>query len=146
MRHGQRVSEPDGPDHRQVHVEELVDQLALHDEARVRGAALLAVLEALADVGGERVPLGEVPDAPGVEALLLDHVPLVGVEQRGGDLAAVGAAADEGDRADLGRADQHLGELLAAAGEQRRRQAGAGHERVGDGQAERAALRRASWR
>ena len=114
---GERVAEPDRADHRQVHVEELVDQVALHDEPRVRGAALLAVLEALLEVRGEQVPLGEVPDAPGVEALLLDEVPLVGVEQRGGDLAAVGAAADERDRADLGCADQHLGQLLAAAGQ-----------------------------
>ena len=70
------------------------------------------------------------------------HVPLVGVEQRGGDLAAVGAAADEGDRADLGRAHQHLGQLLAAAGDQRDGQAGAAHQRVREGEADRAALRR----
>ena len=140
--HGQRVSELDGADDRQVHVQEGVDQLTLHDEPRVRRAALLAVLEALADVGGQRVPLGVLPDAPRVEALLLDHVALVGVEQGGGHLAAVGAATDEGDRADLGRADEHLGELLATAREQGGREAGPRHEGVGHGQAQRTALGR----
>src|SRR5438067_7665096 len=135
---GERVAEPDRLDHRQVHVEELVDQVTLHHEARVRGAPLLAVLEALADVPGQQVPLGELPDAPRVEPLLLDHVALVGVEQRGGDLATVGPAADEGHRADLGCPDQYLGKLLAGAGHQGHRQAGAAHQRVRDGQADRA--------
>ena len=79
---------------------------------------------------------GEVPDAPGVEALLLDDVPLVGVEQGGGDLAAVGAPADERHARRSRRPDEHLGQLLAAAGEQGGRQPGAAHQRVGHGQAD----------
>lgn len=86
---GERVAEAYGADDREVHVEEPVDQVTLHHEPGVRRTALLAVLEALLQVLGEHVPLGELPDAPGVQPLLLDEVPLVGVEQRGGDLAAV---------------------------------------------------------
>ena len=81
-----------------------------------------------------------------VEALLLEHVALAGVGELGGDLAAVGPPADEGQRPDLGRADQRVGERRAVAGEQRHRQALAGHQGVGDGQRHPAALGRASWR
>src|SRR5258705_6256922 len=138
--HSERVSESDGLHHRQVHVEEGVDQIPLYDKARVRRAPLLAVLEALTDVCGERVPLGEIPDAPSVQALLLDHVALVGVEEGRSNLATVGAATDERHRADLGCPYEDLGEFLAATGQQRRGQSGAGHQRVRDGEAQRAAL------
>ena len=121
---------------------------ALHDVPRVGGAALLGVLEALLQVPAEQSShWREVPDAPGVEALLLEEVPLAGVGERRRGLATVGPAADEGQRADL------LGPLISTspscdpdAGQQRHRQARPAHERVRERQAVEAALARASWR
>ena len=81
---------------------------------RVGGAALLGVLEALAQVLGEQLPLGEVPDAPGVEALLLEEVPTAGSASEVAADPAVGPAADEGQRADLRVADQRVAQLAAA--------------------------------
>jgi hypothetical protein len=84
---GERVAEAQALHDRQVHLQEVRHERALHDVARVGGAALLGVLEALGEVGGQLVPLREVPDAPGVQALLLEEVPLAGVGQRRRGLA-----------------------------------------------------------
>ena len=89
---------------------------------------------------GRAVPVGELPDAPGVEALLLEHVPLAGVDELRGHLAAVVPAADERQRADLRRAHQRVRQLRAVTGEQRDGQPGVVHERVRHGQHHRAAL------
>jgi hypothetical protein len=62
-------------------------------------------------VAGEGLPVGVLPDAPGVEALLLQDVALAEVGDGGGDPAARVAAADEGDAADLGGTHQGLGEF-----------------------------------
>jgi hypothetical protein len=139
---GQGVAEAQALHDRQVHLEELRHQRALDGVARVGGAALLGVLEALGEVGGELVPLREVPDPPGVEALLLEEVALAGVGERRRRLAAVGPAADEGQAADLLRADEDVTELRADAGQQRHGQPRAPHDRVREGQRVEAALRR----
>ncbi len=106
VRDGQRMAEPHRGHHGQVGGEELIEELALDDIAGIGGASLLAVFEPLLQVRGQQVPLGELPDAPGVEALLLEEVPFARVDQRGRDLAAGGAPADEGQAADLRCADQ----------------------------------------
>jgi hypothetical protein len=49
-----RVADAESSDRREVGGEELVEQLALDDEARIRRAALLAVVEELGDDRGER--------------------------------------------------------------------------------------------
>jgi hypothetical protein len=72
-RDGERVAEAQVVQHRQVGLQERGEQPPLHDEARVGGAALLGVLEALADVLGEQRPLSEVPHAPGAARGLRDH-------------------------------------------------------------------------
>ena len=55
---GERVTELHAPHHRQVRLEEPVEQLTLHDVARVSGAALLGVLEALLEVRRRAAPTG----------------------------------------------------------------------------------------
>ena len=50
--------------HRQVHLEERREQLALHGVARVGGAALLGVVEALLQVPGEARPSRRSPRRP----------------------------------------------------------------------------------
>ena len=102
-RDGQRVAEAQVGEHRQVGREERREQPALHDEARVGGAALLGVLEAFADVLGEQRPLAEVPDAPGVEPFLLQEVPAAPIRERGrAPRGRWTAAADERQRAEAG--------------------------------------------
>ncbi len=115
---GQRVAEADGPDHRQVGLEERREQPALDHVAGVGGAPLLGVLEALAQVLGQEMPLGEVPDAPGVQALLLEHVPASGVGQGHGGPPAVGPAPDERQRTDAVAADEGLAQVAADPGDQ----------------------------
>ena len=140
--HGQRVAELQRLHHRQVGLEKVREQLALHDVAGVGGAPLLGVLEALLQVPAELVPFAEFPDPPGVQALLLEEVPLAGVGQRGGRLAAVRAATDKGQRTDLVGADKGVPELRTGTGQQRHRQPGPVHERVRQRQRVEAALRR----
>ena len=110
---GQRMAEADRLDHRQVRLEECREQPALDHIAGVGGAALLGVLEPLAQVLGQEVPLGEVPDAPGVEALLFEHVPPAGVGQRHRRPPAVGPPADERQGPDAVAADECLAEMTA---------------------------------
>jgi GMP synthase PP-ATPase subunit len=43
----------------------------LHDEADIGGAALLAVIEAIAELLGEQRPIRELPDAVGVHTATL---------------------------------------------------------------------------
>lgn len=119
---------------RQVGRQELVEQLTLDDEAWVRRAALLAVVEELGDDGRERVPVGVVPDAPGVESLLFEYMSLSEVGYGRGHRGAGVAAADEGDAADLGRPHQRLGQLAAAAADEGDGKPLAGGERAGQGQ------------
>lgn len=133
--HGQRVADPERADRRKVRGQELVEQCALDDEARVRRAALFAVVEELGNDGGEGVPVGVVPDAPGVQALLFQYVAFAEVGDGGGHGGAGVAAADEGDTADLGGADQRLGQFASAAADEGDREALAGGERVGQGEA-----------
>ena len=128
-------------------VEERGEQPALHDEARVGGAALLGVLEALAEVLGEQRPLGEVPDAPGVEALLLEEVPAPACRRatwrpRGRWSGRRRRPA----RRCPGLLTSTSPSFDPAPGQQRHRQAGAGHEGVREGEAVEAALAWASSR
>ena len=109
----ERMTEPDVLDHREIVLEEGREQPALHDVAGIGRAPLLGVLEALAHVLGEQVPLVELPDAPGVETLLLEEVPTLRVRQRRGSSPAVGSPAHEGQCPDALTADQHLAELAA---------------------------------
>lgn len=137
----QRVTEAQARHHRQVGGEERVDELSLDDEARVGGAALLAVLEAFAHLRGQAVPVGELPHPVGVEPFLLEHVALAGVDELRRDGPTVGAAPDEGQRPQRLRAHQGVGELTAIAGDQGDGQTGVVHEGVHHAQAHRPALR-----
>ena len=87
----------------------------MNDVARVRGAALLGVLEALLEVRREFLPPAVIPDPPGVEALLLEEVALARVGEGRRRLASIGPAADESQCADLRCADQGVAELAADA-------------------------------
>lgn len=80
--HRARVPELERRDHRVIHLEKLRQQSALHDVARIRGAALLGVGKALLHVTREIFPLRVVPDSPRVEAFLFEHVALAQVASR----------------------------------------------------------------
>ncbi len=135
MYDGQRMAEPHRGHHRQVGGEELIEELALDDIAGIGGAPLLAVFEALAQMRGQQLPLGELPDAPGVEALLLEEVPLARVDQSGRDLAAGGASTDEGQSTDLRRPHQCTRQPGAGPRDQGHRQALAPRQGAGEGEA-----------
>ena len=110
-RYGERVTEADRLHDRQVGFQEGREQPPLYDVAGVGRAALLGVFETLAQVLGQQVPLGEVPDAPGVEAFLFEHVAPAGVGQRHRRPPAVGPTADEGEGADAVAADERLAQV-----------------------------------
>jgi hypothetical protein len=137
----QRVPEAQRVQDRQVHVQERGEQPSLHDIAGICGAALLRVLETLAQMLGEHIPLTEVPDAPRVQALLLEEVPALRVGKRDSRLAAGRAAAHERKCTDALAADERFAERRTVPGNERHREAGAGHQRVREGQAMKAALR-----
>jgi len=107
------VAGADGAYGGEVGRQEVREQRALDHETRVRRAALLSIVEELGDHGGERVPVAVVPDAPGVQPLLLQDVAFAQVGDRGGDTSPGVAAADEGDAANFRGADQRLGEFAA---------------------------------
>ncbi|CAB5002400.1 unannotated protein [freshwater metagenome] len=138
----ERVAEAQAVDDRQVGLEEVGEHAALDDEARVGGAALLAVLIALLQMPGQEIPLREAPDAPRVQALLLEEVATAGVGERRCGLATVRAATDECERTDALAADEDVAERGAHAGDERDGQAFTAHERMCEGEAVEAALAR----
>ena len=83
---------------------------------------------------GQGVPVAELPDSPGVEAFLLQHVALVGLDQLAGDLAAGVPAADKGQAADVVAEHQRRRQPRPRAAEQGDRQVAAAHERGRQGQ------------
>ena len=93
---GKRISESDGVDHRQVRLQEGGHEPALYDVAGVGRASLLGVFEPPSHMLRQEMPLREVPDAPRVQAFLLEHVPSAGVGERDGRPPPVGPAAHEG--------------------------------------------------
>src|SRR5579875_3548486 len=105
------MADADRAQNGQIDVEEAREEAAFDDEADIGGTSLLAVLEALAQLLGELVPLGELPDAVGVDALHLEHVAARLVVEVGGDNTAVGLAAHEREAGDLGMAHQGLAQM-----------------------------------
>ena len=104
------VAEAKALDYRQVGLKEVGEHAALNNEAWVSRAALLAVLVALLQVPCEEIPLGESPDTPGVQALLLEEVTTTGVSEGRSGLAAIGTATDEGESTDALAADEDVAE------------------------------------
>jgi hypothetical protein len=88
------------------------------------------------------VPVRVVPDAPGVESFLFQDVPFAEVGDGRGHRGSGVAAADEGDAADLGRADQRLRQLASAAADEGDGDSLARGERGGQGEAGDAAVGR----
>ena len=86
--------------------------------------------------------MGEVPHAPRVEPLLLEHVPPVRVGEGDGGSAAVRPSADEHEGPDSLGADQHVAQARPHARNERDRKPGAPHQRVRQGEGVEAALAR----
>src|SRR4029450_4302166 len=109
----QRVTEAQAFDDRQVHIEKRGQQASLDDIPRVRGAPLLGVLEPLAQMLGEQLPLGEVPYPPRIQPFLLEKVAATAVGQGSRGAPPVGSASDERECPYAGIADQDVAQLAA---------------------------------
>ena len=142
QRDGKRMSELQLAHHREIHVEKLRQEATLDHIPRICGAALFRVLEPFPQVRRERVPVGEIPDTPRVQTLLLEDVSPVRIRESDRGLAPIRPAPDEGEGPDLRRLDERVAEIGADAGDECYGKPGASHQGVSEGERMKTALRR----